>query len=202
MKFKIQSLGLRGKLVFYLLFPSCIGIGTLLYLYNEDLNVALRQTYVEQAILDATALQTGISSIETIQDQKALQKLIGEFVTYRPQYLRINIYGPQKQGQVVLASNDPTQIGQVPDGWDLAVLLSGKPRAHEEIREGKKILELSVPIIVEGKTVAAIGLYAPMDPKEALISHLRSRMLIAGPLGISLMLLILYLMVNKMIVTP
>jgi len=201
-KFKIQSLGLRGKLVFYLLFPSCIGIGTLLYLYNEDLNVALRQTYVEQAILDATALQTGISSIETIQDQKALQKLIGEFVTYRPQYLRINIYGPQKQGQVVLASNDPTQIGQVPDGWDLAVLLSGKPRAHEEIREGKKILELSVPIIVEGKTVAAIGLYAPMDPKEALISHLRSRMLIAGPLGISLMLLILYLMVNKMIVTP
>ena len=202
MKFKIQSLGLRGKLVFYLLFPSCIGIGTLLYLYNEDLNAALRQTYVEQAILDATALQTGISSIETIQDQKALQKLIGEFVAYRPQYLRINIYGPQKQGQVVLASNDPTQIGQVPDGWDLAVLLSGKPHAHEEIKEGKKILELSVPIILEGKTVAAIGLYAPMDPKEALISHLRSRMLIAGPLGISLMLLILYLMVNKMIVTP
>ncbi|HLB02199.1 MAG TPA: diguanylate cyclase, partial [Nitrospiria bacterium] len=160
------------------------------------------QTYVEQAILDATALQTGISSIETIQDQKALQKLIGEFVTYRPQYLRINIYGPQKQGQVVLASSDPTQIGKVPDGWDLAALLSGKPRAHEEIKEGKKILELSVPIILEGKTVAAIGLYVPMDPKEALISHLRSRMLIAGPLGISLMLLILYLMVNKMIVTP
>ncbi|MGH7273254.1 MAG: diguanylate cyclase, partial [Nitrospiria bacterium] len=107
-----------------------------------------------------------------------------------------------KQGQVILASNDSTQIGKVPDGWDIATLLSGKPHAHEELKEGQKILELSVPIILEGKTVAAIGLYAPMDPKEALISHLRSRMLIAGPLGISLMLLILYLMVNKMIVTP
>ncbi len=202
MRIKPPYLGLRTKLALYLLLPSCLVIAGMVYIYNQDLYEAFHQKYVEEAILASTSLQAGISSNETLQDRRRLQELINKFLAAYPQYQLVNIYGLTDQKPLILGSSDPAQIGKVPDGWDIAALLSGKPQAHEEIREGKKILETSVPIIANGKTVAVVGLYIPTDSRDVLISHLRSRILTVGLLGISILLLMLYVGVNLLIVGP
>jgi diguanylate cyclase (GGDEF)-like protein/PAS domain S-box-containing protein len=201
-RIKPPYLGLRTKLVLYLLLPSCLVIAAMIYIYNEDLYEAFHQKYVEEAILASASLQAGITSMETLQDRRRLQELIGKFLVAYPQYHLVNIYNASNQTPLILGSSDPAQIGKVPDRWDLAAMLSGKPQAHEEIRGGRKILETSVPVIANGKTVAVVGLYIPTDSRDVLINHLRSRILTVGPLGIIILLLMLYVGVNHLIVGP
>jgi diguanylate cyclase (GGDEF)-like protein/PAS domain S-box-containing protein len=174
----------------------------MVYIYNEDLYAIFHQQYVEEAIRASTSLQAGITSIEALQDRKNLQELINKLLADYPQYQMVNIYGPVNQRLLVLGSSDPAQIGKVPDELDLAVLLSGKPEAHEVIIGGQRILETSVPIVIKDTTVAIVGLSIPTDPRDVLISHFRNRILKLGPLGIIVLLLMLYVGGNHLIVKP
>jgi len=189
-------------MVLYLLVPSCLVVATMVYLYHEDLNEALRQKYVEQAMLDATGLQTAIATVEKLHEQKVLQKVVDEFLISHPQYHKVAIYGLIDHRPLVLASSDSTLIGREVHGEALDTLLHGKPGYHEERKGGETILETVIPIFIRGKTAAAIGLYAPASSQDVLISHLRARIVSIGLLGIGTLLLILSLVVNKMMVGP
>ena len=200
MLFKPKPIGLRGKLVLYLLVPSCVAVGIFIYFYNKDLNYVLHQKYVEEAILDSKILQNVFVLNKLLQDHQLLQAILNDFMTFNPQYLKVNIYRFEGQGRFIIASSSPTPVEQKVHREGRVSLLAGKPFVHEKIEEGQKILETIVPFLPDGKAPIAIGLYASMDSKDALISHLRSRMVVAGPLGIGVLMLILYFMVNRMVV--
>ncbi|PYV97137.1 MAG: hypothetical protein DMG89_15550 [Acidobacteria bacterium] len=93
------------------------------------------------------------------------QKLIDDLAAKHPEFVRIGLHvtPPDKEKNIIVASNIPAKIGQTSDSEDLTAMKSGTPVV---LKEGE-YLDVTLPLHDStGKLIGAVGLTLKPGPGE------------------------------------
>ncbi len=197
-----RNLSLRGKLTASIIAPSLIVVSVMYYYSTRDVLANFDREYRERAMVIAQTLQHVIRT-EDLVHTESLQRTLEQMVRTNGSLERLSVYGTAGTGAgVVLASSDPSLIGKEASQHDLEPLTTGKAELEEERDGDFAVMEANVPLILEGATVATIGVYVSLDAQDDLIQSQQMNLIIIGGGGILLMLALVYFLTERLIVEP
>jgi HD-GYP domain-containing protein (c-di-GMP phosphodiesterase class II) len=184
--------------------------------------------YIAQAFNDEYEhrgeLITGLISRElhhhdpaVVNDEAAfaaiMQGIVDNVMEISPEVEKLSIYGPSGGDIRVVASSDPSIIGNIADEDDITPLTTEETMivdseshadgAAEGSGLGSAQMEILAPICdADRTTVASMGLYMSTGPRDSLIRSQQTQFMIATNLILLLLVLALYVILNTSIVKP
>ncbi|WP_052672555.1 EAL domain-containing protein [Aliterella atlantica] len=154
----------------------------------------LKESHNNQARQLASIIAVEFSS--HAEDAASMNIFLEELKKLEPSIHRINIYRIVDSVPKVWASSDRQnlEVDYPLEKHDLEPLITGKSSEEEE--DDEQLLEISVPLKVNGRIVAAMGVYIDLAPRDRAIASSTKNIAIATTIGvatqISVLLLILY----------
>ncbi|MHB1056141.1 MAG: HD domain-containing phosphohydrolase [Thermoleophilia bacterium] len=211
------NIGLRGKLSIIILF-AVIALSVVLNLTTSNyLANIVSQEYIKRAETIAGYLQANMTASNDGNVATHMQSELDALRENNPDIHRITVYGPDGSNNIkVIASTEKELIGAPAHAEDIQAIHSNSPVTTEKT-EGKpgevpdagspiksdKVMELLSPLHdAAGLPVASVGIYMESAPRDSLIRTQQINFAIITNLGLLILVLILYLSLNKMIVKP
>lgn len=154
----------------------------------------LKESYKNQAKQLASVIAVEFKS--HAHDAASMNVFLEELKKLEPSIHRINIYRIVDSVPQVWASSDRQnlQAGYKLEPHDFEPLITGKSSEEEE--QDEQLLEISVPLKVNDRVVASMGVYINLAPRDRAIASSTRNIAIATTIGvatqISVLLLILY----------
>lgn len=197
-----MSLGLRGKIALLYVGAVIFIIGPSVLLSITSLTAALNNEYRSKAIAIVRTFDAQYDSLAEIQDSWVTQARIDRLMALNPDIYKISLYVPVA-GQVIRsASSDKSQVGEVADAEDALPISTGRTVFNDKIKEGQRLVEVLAPLHVNGQTVAAIGVYLRLAPRDQVVRDQTMRLAYIGIVAAAFLLVALYLSLDHMLLKP
>lgn len=197
-----RKFGLRAKILLLLAAMIVPIIGGLVYVSMSTLSDSLVHDYEQRAILVAQFFSADIINSPEKISYDHLQPEIDKLHEMNADIYKISVYAQQGDQVIRIASTDRSQIGQVADPEDVAPLETNTATHAESIKNDRKVIEALAPLDIQGQPAATIGIYMYLDSRDALIRSQQINFLLIGGLGITALLVLLYLSLNYYMVKP
>lgn len=196
-----QGISLRGKLMAAILVPTLVVV-TGLYTYSRNTLVAnFDREYRDRALLVAHIIQKSVTQ-DDLSDPSGLQAYLQALTSANPGLVRISIYTITAGQPVVMASSDASLLGKNAGPHDIGPLLSGGIVLAEEDEGDESIVEANMPLFVDGKAVATIGVHMSLATRDALVRDQQLNLLLMGGGGLLLLLALVYFLTERLIIFP
>jgi signal transduction histidine kinase len=197
--------GLRAKLALVLIVPAALVVGVLIVLFWRNLNQSFYQQYVEDGLAIASIINQQVAFGERLPEKETLEGFLLRTIEQRPQYVQLALYDPGGRLLAVVGTGKVITHDGAPDEEFFEVIASGQSSYNIESISSpgtKRVLELITPVVIEKKTVAILESYRPLAGAELLAQELIRKVLIVGPAGVGLLVVILFVGINVFIIRP
>ncbi len=191
--------GLRGKVALALLVPTVAIVVILIARYQSDLRMILIQRYVEEGLNLTSSIQRTIQKNRGVLTPDLLRTTIDRIGETHPHFQKVRIYTAEG---IVIAATERAEIRQKVTAEEFEAVRTGQASYRFEKAGTEYFLEVLSPVFDAGKPVAMVGLYAPARVIDISASNFRSRIIWIGPLGVLILMLVVFLTINRLIVSP
>ncbi len=164
---------------------------------------SITQQYIERArgaaaLFDHERAELGYS----LTDSAELSRNIAHLLDLYPEIFRLTVYVPVGGVYRAVYSNDPSRLGREVQPHDVEPLRTGLYYIHEEVDDGRRVLEVNFPVHQDGRAVATVGAYASLlDRDRQMVVFLRRTVgVVAGTL--IALLGVIYLAARSTVVIP
>lgn len=170
-----RAFSVRVKLLIPVVVLSLLTIGSLAWMWYQSERDRVQDHFRDMALVVARAFQANFEGPQDLENPLILQSYIWRLQLVDPALLRANVYGLRDGQAQILASSDPSLVGQPADSHDLEPLFTGDIEASELRLAGQNVLEVNAPVLVDGLPVATLGIYRSLAARDAALRSLLIR---------------------------
>ncbi len=193
---------LKTKLILAVILVSIVIFSAVAALVIIQQKIVLEQEFTKQANILAQSLNASIGSEEALSDQNRLQNSIYKLIWLNPDVVQININALRNQNLITAASNDTTIVGQTPRETNFAVIESGKAVSKTITLKGHRVLFITSPIFLAGKTVGTYEIALSLNDFNQKMFFTYFRLVFIMIAGIMALTLTMILLLDHLIIRP
>ena len=119
-----------------------------------------------------------------------------------PDVIRVNINALTDNGLRIVASNNTTSIGALPEEDNFSVIETGRAMTKESRIKGERALVITNPIFLAGKTVGTYEIVLSLEELNTVLENAYSRFSFIFIAGIVALILIMLLLFQYLLITP
>ncbi|MBI3620715.1 MAG: diguanylate cyclase [Nitrospirae bacterium] len=197
---------LQTKLALLLLVPTALIVAGLLVLFRQNLNQAFFQQYVEEGLLLSSVVEQRLAFYGELPDNTAIEEILEQDLRERPSYAQLALFGPRGE-LVARVSNGPPVNGEMSADADVMGVFSSRSAAvtvepADQPGATGKLLETASPIMINGRVVAVLESYRPLDASQLMVDQLMREVEVAGPSGIAVLIVMLFAGISYLVIRP
>lgn len=195
-------MGLRAKIFLITTIPIFFVIGVIIHLAARDLKNAVNQGYITKGTAIINFSEDKIKTINELYNPLHLEVLVEDIMkTYQDVY-RISIYAPVRNKVTVIGGSNPERVGELAEPEDEESIKTANITFYEKTVEGKKMVAVLGPLHIKGRTVASMGVYIPLTPRDKLVTSRITRYHLTGMIGLLFLVVLLNLFLVNYIINP
>lgn len=183
---------LSVKVVLPVFVAGVVSIGVALALGLQTERQSVRRLYLDRGRVAAELVTSGIALDGGLANLERVQQHI-EAAASGGSLLAVRLYTLDAGRPAVLASSDPTLLGQPASEFEVSSITSHAYSATDSTLGGKPAVEVLGPLIVGGGPEASIGVYMSTDLRDEALSSLTRRVLAIGATGLAASVLLVYI---------
>jgi len=177
-------------------------LGIIIHLAARDIKNAINQGYTTRGASIIKFLEDNIKTIDELYNPLHLEVLVEDRMKTYPDIYRVSIYAPVGNKVKTIASSNPERTGKLAGPEDEEPIKTDSIIFYEKIVEGKEMVEVLGPLHIKGKTVASMGIYIPLAPRDKLIASRITRYHLTGIIGLLFLVVLLNLFLINYIINP
>jgi methyl-accepting chemotaxis protein len=197
-----MRVSIKIKLILGVIFVSIFVFGCIALTMISQERTILEKQFKRQAIILAQTLNASIGSEETLKDRTYIQNSIYKLMWLNPDIVRVNINSLTDEGLRIVASNNTTSIGALPEEDNFSVIETGRAITKKSKTNGDRTLVITNPIYLAGKTVGTYEIVLSLEELNTGIENAYSRFSLIFIAGILVLALIMLLLFQYLIIAP
>lgn len=201
-----SALGLQAKLVLILIIPTVGLVTALLVLFGWSQYRAVYQQYVYEGSVIGSMIEQQIQFNEGLPSLPIAQELLSRTLEHHAEYVMLALYDVNGRLVASVSTNASIRAEKLADQGVMKVLDGGVGtyiiKGEDTSQNLGSLLQVNTPVRQEKKVIGALESYRPVGQIEALSTRFTRGIVIIGPLAVGLLVLILFVGVNRFVIRP